>query len=290
MNQQQSNLNRILIVVGVLALVFIGAYFMVIQPKLTQVSASQAQLDNLQSQYTSLKAVADQKPLYLGLIKQVQSRLTGVELTADPRAYIPSYLKQIEDLATRDGLVVTAVVPQPLPTPSGSPTPGPAPTGASALQNAPIIGQPLARAGKALNASNTQAESENAQMPQGGAQTAMTGATPVPGASGGVVGNPAVKPGASMSPRVNAIVYLNQSFQQVPINMEFSGNYTDLQKFLRDLNKFPKLIGVGNVVLTSTRADVGVTPKLHIVLPIVAYRLSPGGPPPQATPAPAGGQ
>ena len=39
MNQQQSNLNRILIVVGVLALVLIGAYFMVIQPKLTQVAA-----------------------------------------------------------------------------------------------------------------------------------------------------------------------------------------------------------------------------------------------------------
>ena len=110
------------------------------------------------------------------------------------------------------------------------------------------------------------------------------------GCFGYAVGNPAVKPGASMSPRVNAIVYLNQSFQQVPINMEFSGNYTDLQKFLRDLNRFPKLIGVGNVTLTSTRADVGVTPKLHIVLPIVAYRLSPGGPPPQATPAPAGGQ
>lgn len=287
MNQQQSNLNRVLIVVAVLAVVLIGAYFLVIQPKLTQVAASQAQLDSLESQYTSLKAVADQKPLYLGLIKQVQSRLTGVELTADPRAYIPSYLKQIEDLATRDGLVVTAIVPQPLPTPSGSPTPAPGATGANAVQNAPIIGQPLARAGKALNASNTQAESENAQMPQGGAQTAMTGATPVPGASGAPV---PVKAGATMSPRVNALVYLNQSFQQVPVNMEFSGNYTDLQKFLRDLNKFPKLIGVGNVTLTSTHADVGVTPKLHIVLPIIAYRLSPSGPAPQATPAPAGGQ
>lgn len=286
MNQQQNNTNRWLIVLGVLAVVLIGAYFMVIQPKLTQVQASQAQLTSLQQQYASLKAVADQKPMYLGLIKQVQSRLTGVELTADPRAYIPSYLKQIEDLATRDGLVVTAVVPQPLPTPSGSPTPGPVPTGASALQNAPVIGQPLARAGKALNASNTQAQAENAQMPQQAAP--MSGATPVPGASGGPV--PAVKAGATTSPRVNAIVYLNQSFQQVPINMELSGTYTDFQKFLRDLNKFPKLIGVGNVVMTSEHSAVGVTPKLHIVLPIIAYRLTAGGPAPQASPQPAGGQ
>ena len=86
MNQQDSNLNRILIVVGVLALVLIGAYFMVVQPKLQQVAQSRAQLDSLQSQYNDLKRVADQKPLYLALIRQVQSRLTGVELTADPRA------------------------------------------------------------------------------------------------------------------------------------------------------------------------------------------------------------
>jgi Tfp pilus assembly protein PilO len=288
MNQQQSNLNRVLIVTGVLVLVLIGAYFMVIQPKLTQVAASKEQLDNLKSQYASLKAVADQKPLYIALIKQVQSRLTGVELTADPRAYIPSYLKQIEDLATRDGLVVTAVVPQPLPTPSETASPAAVPTGANALQNAPIIGGPISHASRALNASNTQVEAENAQMPQNG--QAMTGATPIPGPSGGIGPKIPVKAQATTSPRVNAIVYLNQSFQQVPINMELSGNYVDLQKFLRDLNKFPKLIGVGNVTLTSEHADVGVTPKLHIVLPIVAYRLSIGGPAPQASPAAAGGQ
>jgi Tfp pilus assembly protein PilO len=287
MNQQQNNTNRWLIVLAVLAVVFIGAYFMIIQPKLQQVQASQAQLSGLQSQYAALKQVADQKPIYLNLIRQVQSRLTGVELTADPRAYIPSYLKQIEDLATHDGLVVTAVVPQPLPTPSGSPTPGPVPTGASALQNAPIIGHPLAQAGHALGASNAQAQSENAQMPQQPQAAPMSGATPIPGASGGPV--PAVKANATMSPRVNAIVYLNQSFQQVPINMELSGTYVDLQKFLRDLNKFPKLIGVGNVTLTSEHSAVGETPKLHIVLPIVAYRLTAGNPQPQPTPA-AGGQ
>src|SRR5579872_1789547 len=167
MNQQQPNrLNRILIVAGVLILVVIVAWFTLINNKLNQVAASRAQLESLQQQYGDLKRVADQKPLYLSLIHQVQSRLTGVELTADPRAYIPSYLKQIEDLAKRDGLIVTSVAPQPAPTPSGSPTPGPVPTGASALQNAPVIGQPLARAGKALNASNTQVQAENAQMPQ----------------------------------------------------------------------------------------------------------------------------
>ncbi len=139
MNQQQNNLNRVLIVVGVLALVAIGAYFMVIQQKLNQVAVSRAQLSDLQNQFAELDSVARQKPMYLALIRQVQSRLTGVELTADPRAYIPSYLKQIEDLAKRDGLVVTAVVPQPAPTPSGGPTSGPTP-GVGALEKAPGIG------------------------------------------------------------------------------------------------------------------------------------------------------
>ncbi|MDQ6767205.1 MAG: type 4a pilus biogenesis protein PilO, partial [Candidatus Eremiobacteraeota bacterium] len=260
MNQEQNNLNRILIVAGVLALVAIGAYLMVVQPKLQQVAQSKAQLANLQSQYSALKQVADQKPMYLALIRQVQSRLTGVELTADPRAYIPSYLKQIEDLAKRDGLVVTAVVPQATSTPAAGTTPTPAPTGAAALSNAPLIGGTVGRAGKALGASNSQAQAENNQMPQGAAPP-IAGATPVPGASAGAP----VKVPATTSPRVNAQVYLSQSFEEVPINMELSGSYTDLQRFLRDLNKFPKLLGLGSVTLTSAHAGVGETPKLHIV-------------------------
>ncbi|HEV2037335.1 MAG TPA: type 4a pilus biogenesis protein PilO [Candidatus Eremiobacteraceae bacterium] len=281
MNQEQNNLNRILIVAGVLALVAIGAYFMVVQPKLQQVAQSKAQLANLQSQYSALKQVADQKPMYLALIRQVQSRLSGVELSADPRAYIPSYLKQIEDLAKRDGLVVTAVVPQATSTPAPGATPTPVPTGAAALSNAPLIGGTVGRAGKALGASNAQAQAENNQMPQGAAPIA--GATPVPGAPAGAP----VKAPATTSPRVNAQVYLSQSFEEVPINMELSGSYTDLQRFLRDLNKFPKLLGLGSVTLTSAHAGVGETPKLHIVLPIVAYRLSPNGPLRAATPPPA---
>jgi len=90
-----------------------------------------------------------------------------------------------------------------------------------------------------------------------------------------------------MSPQINAQVYLSQSFEQVPLNMEMSGTYTDLQRFLRDLNKFPKLLGVGSVTLTSTAKNVGETPKLHIVLPITAYRLSANGPMPSATAMPA---
>jgi hypothetical protein len=222
--------------------------------------------------------------MYMALIKQVQSRLVGVELTADPRAYVPSYLKQIEDLANRDGLLVTAVVPQPNPEASSTPTPAPPTTGASALEKAPVIGAPIAGAKRAFNATSGQVQAENSQMPQAGANA---GATPVPGASANpAIPGPAVKAGATTSPRVNALAYLNRSFEKVPINMELSGNYTNLQKFLRDLNKFPKLIGVGNVTLTSEKAGVGETPKLHIVLPIVAYRLSPNGPVPQAS-APA---
>lgn len=288
MNQQPNRLNRILIVAAVLVVVAIASYFLLIQGKLNQVAQSRAQLDSLQSQYADLKRVADQKPLYLSLIKQVQSRLTGVELTADARAYIPSYLKQIEDLAKRDGLIVTAVVPQPLPTPSGSPTATPAPSNASGVQNIPVIGQPLKQAGKALNASNAQTAETNNVAVQTGA-TPIAGYTPIPVPSGGVAPNAAkVLSKSTNSPRANAIVYLNQSFSQVPINMELSGTYSQLQKFLRDLNRFPKLIGVGNVTIQSQQKVVGETPQLHIVLPIVAYRLSPNGPAPAVTPAPAG--
>jgi len=288
MNQQESNLNRILIVAGVLALVLIGAYFMVVQPKLQQVAQSRAQLDSLQSQFSDLKRVADQKPLYLALIRQVQSRLTGVELTADPRAYIPSYLKQIEDLAKRDGLVVTAVVPQATATPAAGPTPaGGVATVAPTITNAVGI-KPVAQAAGARNQANAQANAENAQMPAANTGAPVSGASPAPGAM--VAGGPGAQPkaGATTSPRMNAQVYLSQSFEQVPINMELSGNYTDLQRFLRDLNKFPKLLGVGSVTLTSTHAGVGETPKLHIVLPIVAYRLSPNGPAPAPVATPAG--
>jgi Tfp pilus assembly protein PilO len=285
MNQPESNLNRILIVVGVLALVAIGAYFMVVQPKLQQVAQSQAQLDNLQAQYADLKRVADQKPLYLALIHQVQARLTGVELSADPRAYVPSYLKQIEDLAKRDGLIVTAVVPQATATPAAGATNAPA---AIATVNPAIQGAVggVAKAAAARNAANAAAQNENSQMSQSAAPVA--GASPVPGAS--VAPGTPVRTAATTSPRVNAQVYLSQSFEEVPINMELSGTYTDLQKFLRDLNKFPKLLGIGSVTLTSQHAGVGETPKLHVVLPIVAYRLSPNGPPPAPQQPSTGGQ
>ncbi|HXN09366.1 MAG TPA: type 4a pilus biogenesis protein PilO [Candidatus Acidoferrales bacterium] len=287
MNQQEPNLNRILIVVGVLALVAIGAYFMVVQPKLQQVAQSQAQLDSLQSQYADLKRVADQKPLYLALIRQVQARLAGVELSADPRAYIPSYLKQIEDLAKRDGLVVTAVVPQATATPASGSQPAPAavPTVNPVIQGAVGVNA-VSKAAGARNAANAVAQNENTQMAQGAAPSA--GATPVPGAP--AAAGTTVRTVATTSPRVNAQVYLSQSFEEVPINMEMSGTYNELQKFLRDLNKFPKLLGLGSVTLTSQHASVGETPKLHIVLPIVAYRLSPSGPPPAQQAPGTGGQ
>jgi len=287
MNQQEPNLNRILIVVGVLALVALGAYFMVVQPKLQQVAQSQAQLDSLHAQYDDLKRVADQKPLYLALIRQVQARLTGVELSADPRAYVPSYLKQIEDLAKRDGLIVTAVVPQATATPAAG---APAAPAAVATVNPTIQGavgvNAVSKAAGARNAANAVAQNENTQMAQGAAPAA--GASPLPGAP--AAGGTTVRAGTTTSPRVNAQVYLSQSFEEVPINMELSGTYTDLQKFLRDLNKFPKLLGLGSVTLTSQHASIGETPKLHIVLPIVAYRLSPNGPPPAPLAPATGGQ
>ncbi len=288
MNQKSNKTSRILMVAGVLALVMIAAYFTVIQQKLNQVAASQAQLDALQGQYASLKRVADQKPMYLSLIRQVQTRLNGVELTADSRTYVPSYLKQIEALAKRDGLTVTAIVPQPL----VSPTPAPSGAGgpnAKTVQDIPVIGAPLKSAGHALNASNTVTAQTNTVA-------AATGATPVAAGADLPATADGTAPDAQLnknvragSARSSAIAYLNQSFSQVPINMEMSGTYVQLQRFLRDLNKFPKLIGVGSLTLSATRGLIGETPKLHVILPIVAYRLSPSAPKPAPVPAAGSG-
>jgi Tfp pilus assembly protein PilO len=281
-----SPLNRVLILIALFAIIGLFAYFSIVQPAVQQYNESQARLIQDQQTYSDLKRVADQKPQYLALTKQIQQRLGNVELTADPRVYIPSYLKQIENLAKQDGLQVTAVTPQAVPVPSPGASTAPA-TGAQATANAiPAIGA----AARAAGASNAQTGVTNAaaQAP---------GATPVPGPAGAaqpvVPGSSTVTgPPGSPSARANAIAYLNQSFTQVPINMELSGTYSKLEKFLRDLNKFPKLIGVGNLSMTpSTGQPVGETPTLTVVLPIVAYRLSPSGAGPQAVPtaAPATG-
>jgi Tfp pilus assembly protein PilO len=89
-------------------------------------------------------------------------------------------------------------------------------------------------------------------------------------------------PGPTPNPeRAAAIAYLTQSFQQVPVSMEFDGRYESLERFLRDLAKFQKLIGVGDLTVAPAGAvGVGVSPRLKITLPIIAYRLSPNAPAP----------
>ncbi|HXM17448.1 MAG TPA: type 4a pilus biogenesis protein PilO [Candidatus Tumulicola sp.] len=279
--------NRNLIVAGVIVFIALLAWFLVIQPKRQQEAATRDQIANLQTQYDNLKRVADQKPLYLALTKQVRQRLTGVELTADPRAYIPSYLKQIEDLAKKDGLQVALVAPQatPSPTPGPSVAPGATPN-AQAVANAPLIGGPIRSAARVAG-SEGQA---NQTTSQAQSQTFAGAPTPIPGSPAGAASFAPGRPGGSPKPqgpataRQKAIAYLNQSFTQVPMNMEFDGTYNDLQRFLRDLNKFPKLLGVGDLTLApGSNAGVGSIPRLRITLPITAYRLSPNAP---AQPAP----
>jgi hypothetical protein len=123
--------------------------------------------------------------------------------------------------------------------------------------------------------------------PQGQAQNG----TPAPGTTAaGTLAKPVTS--ATPSARQNAIVYVNESFQQVPVNMELIGTYTQLQQFLRDLNRFPKLIGVSSVTLSpSSAAQAGDSPLLHITLPITAYRLTAGQPvaPQPVPPAGSGG-
>jgi Tfp pilus assembly protein PilO len=296
-------LNRNLIVMGVLLLVGLFGWFSVLQPKINQVRLSQEQLASLQQNFADLKRVADQKPMYLALTKQIQQRLVGVELTADARAYVPSYLKQVEKLAKRDGLVVTSVIPQPLPVATASPKPGTAGS-PNSVANAPVIGGPIKSAARVAGAEGANTQATNSVA-------AATGATPIPGASPEAAVAPAagapsavgpfagpVRTPAPGTPRANAIAYVNQSFTQLPINMEMTGTYVQTQKFLRDLNRFPKLVGVSDVTLTPAKSTgIGEMPQLKIVLPIVAYRLGGGPavappaptPAPTVTPAPAGG-
>ena len=291
MNFQLTPLNRNLIIAAIVLVIAFVGYFSMYQPKHNELVADQTKLTQLQQNFADLKRVADQKPQYLALEQQIRSRLAGVELTADNRAYIPSYLKQIEDLAKRDGLIVTAVVPQPLPTPSGTPAAAApaAGSGPQALSKIPVIASAANAAGgasmQAAQVSNTAAQTGEAG-PQGQTQNG----TPAPGT---VATGSMAKPVANATPsaRQNAIVYVNESFQQVPVNMELIGTYTQLQQFLRDLNKFPKLIGVSSVTLSpSSAASVGDTPLLHITLPITAYRLTAGQPVvPQPVPAAGSG-
>jgi Tfp pilus assembly protein PilO len=282
MNFQLTPLNRNLIVAAVVLVIAFVGYFSMYQPKHNELVADQTKLTQLQQNYADLKRVADQKPQYLALEQQIRSRLAGVELTADNRAYIPSYLKQIEDLAKRDGLTVTAVVPQPLPTPSGAPNASASAAPASGPASLTKIG-PI---GAAVNAAG--GASMQAAQTSGVASAVGAAGTPAPGVAPGTSGSPATS--ATPSARQNAIVYVNESFQQVPVNMELIGTYTQLQQFLRDLNRFPKLIGVSSVTLSPSSATiVGDTPELHITLPITAYRLTAGQPvAPPVTPPAAG--
>jgi Tfp pilus assembly protein PilO len=292
MNFQLTPMNRNLIIAAVgLVIAFVG-YFSMYQPKHNELVADQTKLGQLQQNYADLKRVADQQPQYLALEQQIRSRLAGVELTADNRAYIPSYLKQIEDLAKRDGLTVTAVVPQPLPTPSGAPAAA-APAAQSGPQALSSKIPVLASAANAAGGASMQAaQTTNVAAATGepGPQGQVQNGTPAPGTVPGTMAKPVTS--ATPSARQNAIVYVNESFQQVPVNMELIGTYTQLQQFLRDLNRFPKLIGVSSVTLSPASAALaGDTPTLHITLPITAYRLTAGQPvaPPVAAPAAGSG-
>lgn len=269
MNIQLSTLNRILIVGGLFVVVALLGFFFVVQPKRNQETATRAQVADLQAQYDGLKRVADQKPLYLALTDQIRQRLKGVEVTADPRLYIPSFLKQVEELASKDGLYVTNVTPQSTPAPSPGPSASPT-AGSVAPPNIPIIGGVANQVARGVGAENAESAQTN-QVIQG---TPAPGATAIPGGAVGAV------PSAQNPAREAALAYLNQSFTQVPINIEFDGRYEGLERFLRDLAKFQKLIGVGTLTLAPSggAVEVGASPRLKITLPMIAYRLSPNAP------------
>jgi len=269
MNIQLSTFNRIIIVAGLFLIIALIGYFFIVQPKMTQVKVTQAEITDLQAQYAELKRVADQKPLYLAFEKAIRARLTGVEVTAVPKTYIPSYLKQIENLAKSEGLDVVSVSPAA----TAPPAPGASPTPPASITRPPSAIQNLVPTG-VTHAAGVEANRSLEASPKPGA---------APGANVRTPGVPQVS--GPPTAREAAISYLNQSFTQVPVNMELAGRYDQFEKFLRDLSKFPKLIGVGDVTLSSNSIDVGVRPRLKIVVPVTAYRLSPNAPPGPATPA-----
>ncbi len=271
MNIQLSTLNRILIVGGLFVVILLLGYFFLIQPKKNQETSTRAEIADLQAQYDDLKRVADQKPLYLAFTDQIRQRLKGVEVTADPRLYVPSFLKQVEQLAGKDGLIITTVTPSataaPSPGPSGSPTPGPV-----RAPNIPFVGGVANTVARGVGG-QTAGSAATSPTVQG---TTPVGATPIPGAPA-----PGVPAGGEENPaREAALAYLAQSFTQVPFSMEFDGHYDSLERFLRDLAKFQKLIGVGSVTIAPNGGNpiVGSSPRLKITLPIEAYRLSPNAP------------
>ncbi len=278
--------NRNLIVAGIIVFIALLAWFFVVQPKRQQEAATLEAIAALQTQYDSLKQVADQKPLYLALQERFSQRLTAVEPVADSRVFVPSYLKQIEDQAKRDGLNVMLVTPLATPAPSPSPSASPGVNaGAQSVANAvPAIGA-AARVAGAESAANIQAAQS------AGAPTPAPGASGPAASGGGAATGASLKAAGPVTARQKAIAYLLGTRTPVPINMEFDGTYNDLQRFLRDLNKFPKLLFVGDVTLApSSNTGVGAVPRLHITLPVVLYRQSGPNtsrqPAPGATPAP----
>jgi Tfp pilus assembly protein PilO len=284
MNVQLSVFNRLLIVGGIFLVIALLGFFFVFQPKKQQENLTRAQIADMQAQYDDLKRVADQKPLYLALTDQIRVRLKGVEVTADPRTYIPSYLKQIENLAAQDGLLVLSVTPQATAPPSPSPSTAP-----GATVRPPNLPGPLAAPAGQIAHGLGSGNAQPAGGPAGGPAPAAGGASPVPGGVSGT--NP---PGVvAGTPRAAAIAYLNQSFTQVPIAMSLDGRYENFERFLRDLSKFQKLIGVGDVTLAAAN-EAGGGSRIKFTVPITAYRLSPNAPPtgplvtPTPTPAPGG--
>ena len=234
MNVQLSAFNRILIIGGLFLIIGLLGFFFVFQPKKQQEAVTRAEIADLQSQYDSLKRVADQKPLYLALTNQIRARLKGVEVTADPRTYIPSYLKQIENLATQDGLTVSGVTPQATAPPSPGPSAAPGTTVHPPNLPGPISGAAGHLAGGLGGNTAQSAQAVNAPSPQPGqvqpAAPARGGPSPAPGAQGAAAPG-GVQPG---TPRAAALAYLNQSFTQVPISMTFDGRYEAFERFLRD--------------------------------------------------------
>lgn len=268
-------LNRVLLLVAAAILIGFLGFVELIQPKQQQFAASQQQLAQDNQTYADLKRVADQRPEYLALQNQVMERLQNVEKSADPRVYIPSYLKQIEDRARLDGLEITSVTPVATPAPSATATPAPGGAPAPVHNNAFIQGAANAAGAQVQNTESTQIAAANGVTP-----------APAPGSNATAApGHGAPAQSAQSSARAKAIAYLNESFTQETINMELAGTFTQLEQFLRDLNKFQKLVGVGNVTLApGAHTGVGETPTLTITMPITAYRLVQGA---NAAPTPA---
>ncbi len=97
-------LQKVLIVVGVIVLIYVVAYFMVIQGKQTTIKQKEQKLSDLQYQVSQGKAVLAKIEQYEQKQKELEAELGEAEKRLPRQAKIPELLETLSDLARGNDL------------------------------------------------------------------------------------------------------------------------------------------------------------------------------------------